>query len=80
MRVGRLEWGCSPLAGLRFPIHVSRCRAQALGHRLQEMGLVGLVVPGRVGSFQTWDQTGVPCIVRWIRNHWPTSDLQETCF
>ena len=38
MRVGCLEWDCSPLVGLRFPIRVSRCRAQALGHRLQEMG------------------------------------------
>ena len=31
---------------------------------------MGLVAPGHVESFWTRDQTHVPCIVRWILNHW----------
>ena len=33
---------------------------------------MGLVVPGHVESSQTKDQTHVPCIGRWILNHWIT--------
>ena len=30
----------------------------------------GLVALRHVGSSQTWDRTYVPCIPRWILNHW----------
>ena len=53
----------------------SYCRAQssmvvACGLHGGGMGLVALQY---VGSFQTRDVTGVPCIARRILNHWTTS-------
>ena len=35
---------------------------------------MGLVVPRHVGSSRTRAQTGVPCIGRWILNHWATRE------
>ena len=56
---------------------VSCCRAQALGHAgfrscsvwAQQLWCMGLVALSHVGSSRTSDQTGVPCIARWILNH-----------
>ena len=31
--------------------------------------------PRHVGSSQTSDGTRVPCVGRWIRNHWTTSEV-----
>ena len=50
----------------------SSCRAQALGCSLW---FTGLVAPQHVGSPQTRDRTHVPCIGRWILNHWATREV-----
>ena len=59
---------------------VSCCGASlVLGHRLSARGLsklwcTGLVAPWHVGSSWIRDQTSVPCIGRWILNHWTTRE------
>ena len=40
----------------------------------------GLVVPQHVGSFQTRDQTCVPCIGRWTLNHCTTREVPKLNF
>ena len=45
----------------------SRAKAQWFWH-------IGLVSPRHVGSSQSRDQSGVPCIARWILNHWTTRE------
>ena len=50
----------------------------ALVHRLQQLWLVGLIALWHVGSSQIRDQTRVPCIGRWILNHWTTREVH--CF
>ena len=52
----------------------SHCRAWPPTVPLQELWHTGSVAPRRVGSSQTRDQTGVPCITRWILNHWTTEE------
>ena len=60
----------------------SCCGTQAVEHtgfssccmRAQWLWLMGLVVPQLVGSSWTRDRTGVPCIARWIPNHWTTRE------
>ena len=47
-----------------------RVRAQSLWH-------TGLVAPRHVGSSQTRDWTGVPCVARWILNHQTTREAQH---
>ena len=51
---------------------------QSMGHRDQGLPQLwqhrGSVAPGHVGSSQTRDQTGVPCIARQILNHWTTRE------
>ena len=56
------------------------CGAQALGTRAQWLWCMGLVVPWRVGSSQTRNLTGVPCVARWIHNHWTTREAQKWTF
>ena len=46
-----------------FGLRLYSARAQYLWH-------TGLVAPRHVGSSQTRDRTPVPCIGRWILNHW----------
>ena len=41
---------------------------------------MGLVAPRHVGSSQTWAQTHVPCIGRWILNHCATREVQINAF
>ena len=41
---------------------------------------VGLVVLWHVGSSLTRDQTPVPCIGRWILNHWTIRTVPEVFF
>ena len=48
--------------------------------RLSSWQLVGLVAPQHMGSSQTRDQTHVPCITRWILNHWTTREIPWLCF
>ena len=47
------------------------------GTRAQEFWHTGLGASGHVGPSQTKDQTPVPCIGRWILNHWTTRE--EPC-
>ena len=44
-------------------------------HGLQYLWCTGLVAPHHVGFSWTRDQTHVPCIGRWILNHWNTSEI-----
>ena len=44
-------------------------------HGLQYLWCTGLVAPHHVGFSWTRDQTRVPCIGRWILNHWNTSEV-----
>ena len=50
----------------------SSCGSRALDHGLSS---TGLVAPQRVGSFQTGDQTCVPCIGRRILYHSATREV-----
>ena len=45
---------------------------------LQEQGYVDLVAPRHVGSSRTRDRTGVPCIGKWILNHWTTREVLKS--
>ena len=59
------------------------CRAQALkimsfsscGSWAQQLQHMGLVALWHVGSSQIRDWTHVPCIGRWILNHWTTREV-----
>ena len=53
----------------------SCCRAQA-----QYLCCSGLVAPRHVVSSQARDQTGVPCIGRWILYHWTTREVAVSGF
>ena len=46
------------------------------GAHAQWLWLMGLVAPRHVESSQTRDKTCVPCIVRWILNHWATREVR----
>ena len=54
------------------PPHIS-----CVDHRLQRAGLVAM---RHVGSSQSRDQTCVPCIGRWILNHWTTRETPSLVF
>ena len=41
--------------------------------------LTGLAAPWHMGSSQTKDQILVPCISRWILNHWATREVRCVC-
>ena len=51
---------------------LSSCGLWALECRLSRCGIRGLVALWHVGSSWTRDLTSVPCIGRWILNHWIT--------
>ena len=67
---------------------VSHCRARALectgfsccSSRAQWLWHECLVAPKHVESSRTRDWTHVPCIGRWILNHWTTRELQIEYF
>ena len=46
----------------------------------QLLWLEGLVAPQHVGSSQTREQTSVPCIGRWILNHWTSREALPKMF
>ena len=46
----------------------------------QQLWPKGLVALRHVGSSQTRDQTCVPCIGRWILNHWMTREVLQWSF
>ena len=66
----------------------SYCKPQALEHKgfssrgawSQYLYRMDLVAAQRVESFQVRDQTRVPCIDRWILNHWITSEVLHMIF
>ena len=39
------------------------------------MWCMGIAAPWHVESSQTRDQTQVPCVGRWILNHWTTREV-----
>ena len=41
----------------------------------QDLWQPGLAAPQHVGSSRTKGQTGVPCIARWVLNHWTTREV-----
>ena len=51
----------------------SRAQAQDLWH-------TGLIALHHVGSSRTRDRTHVPCIGRWILNHWTTREAPAGAF
>ena len=55
--------GLQPLVGSTAPVQQLRCP--------------GFVAPSPVGSSQTRDPTPVPCIDRWILNHWTTREVTQ---
>ena len=59
---------------------LSRCGSQALVHRPQWLWLPGLAALQRVESSRTKDQTHVPCIGRWILNHWTSREVLLSIF
>ena len=84
----RLRW-CSRVfssGGARLLAEVAPLTAE---HRLrqlqvpgstaqpQQLWCTGLVAPQHVGSSQTWDGTHVPCIGRWILNHWTIREVPD---
>ena len=44
---------------------------------VQQSWCTGLAAPRHVESSQTKDRTCVPCIGRWILNHWPTRKVAK---
>ena len=52
-------------------------RARASVTAAQELSSCGLVALRHVESSQTKDQTSVPCIDKWILNHWTTKKVQD---
>lgn len=56
----------------------SSCRAQTLGHRLQQLHFTDLAVLRQVESSWTREFNMVPCISRWIVVHWATAEV--LCF
>ena len=48
-----------------------------LGMWPPELWCAALVAPPHVGSSQTRDGTCIPCIGRWILNHWTTREVQH---
>ena len=76
--------GCSKWEVLsRGHMQVSHCSgftywgAWALGSRLQQLWLMGLVALQHVESSWTRDQTHVLCIGRWVLNHWTMREVQR---
>ena len=55
----------------------SNCSPQAQELGLSNCGTWALVALQPVGFSQTRDQTGVPCIARWLLNHWTTGKAPE---
>ena len=45
------------------------------GTQTQLLWYTGLVAPWQVGSSRIRDQTHVPCIRRWVLNHWTTREV-----
>ena len=55
----------------------SSCSQRGL---LLQLWCAGLVATQNVGSSWTKDQTHIPCIGKWILNHWTTRDVQFAYF
>ena len=54
----------------------SRCMGfSSCGTQAQQLWLMGLVTPWHVGSSWTRARTRVPCIGRWILNHWAPREV-----
>ena len=49
-------------------------------HGLSELWLLGLVVLSHVESSPTSDWTHIPCIGKWILNHWTTREVSFLVF
>ena len=58
----------------------SYCRAWALGHKLQQLWCMGLVVPQHVESPLARNWTHVPCTGRKILNHWTIRETLQIIF
>ena len=49
-------------------------------YRAQALACRSSAAPQHVGSSRTRDRTDVPCITRWILNHWTTREAQKAKF
>jgi len=75
------KWGLLSRCGTRVS-HCSGfscCRIQVQGH-VGSVWNTGLVALRHMGSSRSRDQTCVPCIGRWIVNHWTTKEVLEWYF
>lgn len=78
----RCIFGCSLQGLLLFEllalgVSVSSCGMWALEHKLSSCGAWASLLLRRVGVFPGRDGTPVPCLDRWIPNHWTT--LKSCC-
>ena len=55
-------------------------RFSSFSQQAQQLWRMDLVSAWHVGSSQTWYQTNVLCIARWILNHWTTREAPTPVF
>ena len=72
---GSRRMGFSNCGAQAQQLQLAGSRAQA-----QQLWRTGSVAPRHVGSSQTWAQTRVPCIGRWILNHGTTREAPKFYF
>ena len=67
---------------VRASHHSGSLFLRSTGCRLlsRQLWHTGLVAPWHAGSYRTRDQTSVPCITRWILNHWTTREAPFVTF
>ena len=70
------KWGLLSSCGVRGS-HCSgfSCGSQAVATLAQLVVSLGLAVPLHVGSSQTWNQTCILSMGRWILNQWTTREI-----
>ena len=61
--------------GLHMACGLCSCSSWGSRALAQQFWCRGLVVPQHVGPSRTRDLRGVPCIARWILNHWTTREV-----
>ena len=76
-----MSGGCSLVAVYELLIAVASLVTE---HQLRMQASVvtvhGLTCPKHVESSRTRDRTHIPCIGRWILNHWTARVVHDTCF
>ena len=86
----KLNWVFLAFKNFLFYLLIYACAGPSVLHGLSLVevhwllvvvaSLVAELSPWEVGSFQTRDRTTVPCIARWILNHWTTREAPNLYF